>query len=156
MDESFALSTLADADLLSQAGGTTVVDSVIVSSIKVAIAIAELNDTDGPIVLGVAHSDYTDPEIEEWIEATASWDFGDKIAEERAKRRCRMLAIIDSGGLTVSGAVSAFNGAMRKFKLNFRLMEGDSLNFWAYNRSGKVLTTGSIVKITGVANCRII
>ncbi len=153
LDESFALATLAAADVISQQGGTAVVDSTRVTSIKVGIGVANLDEADGPVVIGVAHSDYTDPEIEEWMEATASWDLGDKIAQERRKRRCRILATLTPD--VASGGAQAFNGAQRKFKLNMLLSEGDSLNFFAYNRGAATMQTGAEVKVTGNANCRI-
>ncbi len=81
----------------------------------------------GPFVVGVAHSDYTDTEIEEWIETTGSWDRGDLIAREKQRRKCRKIGVFAEGG-------ALNDGKPIRVKLGFALEEGDTLAIWVYNQ----------------------
>lgn len=105
---------------------------------------------EGPIEVGVAHSDYSDTEIEEWIEANGSWNQGDKIQQERAKRKCRRVGIF-----ALQDASEVLNdGKPIRTKCGWMLEEDQTLKVWAYNRSGATLTTGTVVKCDGTCYLR--
>lgn len=95
------------------------------------------------IFCGIAHSDYTDPEIEQWIESTGGVDFGNLIDGEISRRLIRNI-----GGMIAPDVPSLrFNQ-----KLNWRLDEGDNLNIFVYNRSPDPLNTGSELVMMGEMN----
>ncbi len=105
---------------------------------------------DGPMVVGLAHNDYTAAEIEEFIEASASWDSGDKIANERRKRKIRIVGIFP-----LAAADEVLNdGRPLKTKLGFVVEIGNTLKVWAYNPSTGTIATGVVVNITGGINSR--
>ncbi len=91
INEDADLTTLA-ANTSVKNGLTTVVDdSTWVSSIKATWSMTGFTPTNnaGPIYVGVAHNDYTNAEIQEWIENTGAWNAGDLQSQEIAKRKIR-------------------------------------------------------------------
>ncbi len=95
------------------------------------------------IYCGIAHSDYTSAEIEEWIESTGGVDFGNLIDGEISRRLIRNI-----GGMIAPDVPSLrFNQ-----KLNWRLDDGDSLNIFVYNRGPDPLNTGSELIMMGEMN----
>ncbi len=149
---SLNMTTLAAKALTSQ---TTqlLVDTARVSSVKAAYGITGLTIADGvgPFLFGVAHSDYTNAEIEGYIEAGNSWDIGDMVNREIRSRRVKTIGAI--GSLESLGAMVFNEGRMKKTKLNWRLSEGDSLDFWVYNMGDQpVATTVPVFTAFGDAN----
>ncbi len=65
-----SLGTLAGDTLLSGAVPDSVTEKAWLSSVKCAWALRNYTVAagDGPIHVGVAHNDYTDAEIEAWVE----------------------------------------------------------------------------------------
>ncbi len=101
---------------------------------------------EGPVTVGYAHSDYTQTEIKECLEAFASVDQGDKIARERTSRLVRIVGTISLG----SGANRLNNGMPVKTKLNWLINIGDSVNIFSFNENtSTALTTGAIVNHQG-------
>ncbi len=131
-----------------------VVDTTRVSSVKCVYALANwtpIADV-GPIMFGWAHSDYTNAEIEGFLEAAASWDLGDKIAKEVRSRLVRIVGVFDLPQ-AVTDAVRVNDGRPIRTKLNWMLAEGDTLSLWAYNMGdGSVATTVPNVHAFGTAN----
>ncbi len=137
-------------------GGTLAADDVTVTliadvftesrrvlSVLLTIAMEGLTAGDGPIEVGVAHSDYTSTEIEEALEAGGAWDEGNLVAQEQAKRRVRRIGVL-------TGEETALNeGQPIKVRLNWLIATGDTLQFWMRNR-GIQLTTGMEVAFSGV------
>lgn len=105
---------------------------------------------EGPIVVGVAHSDYTDAEIEEVLENVGSWDEGDMIDQEKARRLVRRIGQINSPATAEDGLLN--DGKPLKIKLNWLLTTGQTLSFFAFNKGGSSLTTGSYLVVEGHAN----
>jgi len=128
-------------------------DKVRVSSVKLNFVWDDMTGTggganeDGPLMVGVAHGDYTATEVKEYIEATTSIDFDDKIAAERSRRMIRII-----GTLSAMQISDPANGGLRKTKLNWTLGEASTLNMFAYNTGGAALTTGSQLSCNGHAN----
>ncbi len=100
--------------------------------------------TAGDVIhVGVAHSDYSSAEIEEWIESTGGVDFGNLIDGEISRRLIR----------NIGGMLGGEEGRLRfNIKLNWRLDDGDSLNIWVYNRAPDPLNTGSELVFMGEMN----
>ena len=148
LDAALSLGTLANADLISGDlfSGDVVDDDTYMISTKLSWGIDDLTDGQGPILVGIAHGDYTDAEIEEWIEASNSLGSGNMIEKERSRRKCRRVGMFSG-----SGPVETLNdGKPISTKLRFMLSTGQNLKFWAYNKSGSSLsTTVPVVRING-------
>ncbi len=73
------MTTLAAKTLVSQSS-ETVVDTARIGTVKATYGMTGLTPADrvGPFLFGVAHSDYTNTDIEVFIEQAGSWDLGDK------------------------------------------------------------------------------
>ncbi len=149
VNETLSLGTLAATTLVGVDFDEAVNERTLVSSI---VATWALSDTTiaanrGPVLVGVAHSDYTDAEIEAVIELTDSWDEGNKTQQEIAKRLVRKI-----GTLTADGQIAVLNdGRPIKTKLNWILNQGQTLRLWAYNTGTAALDAGA-VRIEGHAN----
>ncbi len=99
----------------------------------------------GPIVVGIAHNDYTDVEIAENLNQTGMEDPGDKIAQEHGRRLVRR-----SGQFGGGSANEALNdGKSIRTKAGWVLQDGFAPAFWAQNKSGAALTTGAAVRVLG-------
>ncbi len=114
-----------------------------VLSVEATYGMEDLAAGDGPISVGIAHSDYTAAEIEETLEAAGAWDEGNKVAQEQAKRLVREV------GLLTEQETSLNEGQPVKTRLNWRIATGDTLTWWIRNR-GDDLTTGMEVVVQGV------
>ncbi len=156
IDEEFSLGTLAAKTLASTLFDEVVTETTLVSSIVATWALANVTPiaNQGPVLVGVAHSDYTDPEIEEFIEATGSWSPADMIQQEISKRKIRRIGIfilfVEATPLTIN---TLNNGRPIKTKLNWTLNTGQTLRLWAYNLgSAAFATTTPNVDAQGHAN----
>ncbi len=105
----------------------------------------------GPITVGVCHADYTNAEIEEWIENTGSWSQSDLVQQEVAGRKIRIVGQFPSpSGL---GSQTLNDGKPITTKLNWLLLTGATLKFFWYNEgSGALDTTDPTVHVNGHAN----
>jgi len=154
VDEEVALTTLASKDVVSAIFDETVNERTLVTSIVAAYALGNWTDiaNAGPIVFGVAHSDYNDAEIEEFLENTGQWNEGNQVSQEISKRKIRQVGILTGGA--AASEVSEFNdGRQKKTKLNWILLQGQSLRLWAYNAgSAPVATTAPSLTANGHVN----
>lgn len=144
-----SVASLANLDAVSaQASGTFTTNKFLISS-DFAWNTQDKTDNVGPIICGLAHGDYTAAEIEEWIEATASTDDADMIANERRKRKIRWVG-------TFPGEITeeALNDGMPiHTKLGWVQQEETSLSLWAYNLGGVTITAGNVLA-TGILHTR--
>ncbi len=143
VNEKTVVGTLAAATLVTTAFDESVTETALVSSIVATYAMQGVTATDnaGPILVGIAHEDYTAAEIEEYIENTGSWDEGNKIQQEVAKRLVRRIGMFTETGQDLSWM--ALNGGRPiKTKLNWILTTGKGLQLWAYN-TGLAAMVGS-------------
>ncbi len=99
---------------------------------------------EGPIIVGIAHSDYTVGEIKEALESTLSISQGDKIAAEKSNRLVRIVGTF--GG---QPNVPLNDGKPIRTRLNWLMTIGDQAVVFAYNDSGSALTTGAVVNVNG-------
>ncbi len=143
VDEVLSLGTLASLTLVADTWDESPEEKTLISSIVCTWTLDQLTSPQGPIIFGVAHSDYSDAEIEAVIENVASWDQGSKVEQEIAKRLVRQIGVFVSDVGTTGPLTDVVwnDGRPMKTKLNWRLNTGDTLKMWAYNTSGTALST---------------
>jgi len=154
VDTKFSLTTLAATTAVKQDFDNVVNERTLVSSIVATYSLENLTPAaaDGPIMVGLAHSDYTVAEIEAVIEATGSWNEGDKVAQEIAKRQVRRIGVFADPQLAEQAMVLN-DGKPIKTKLNWILLQGQTVAVWAYNMGSSALaTTVPVLLINGHAN----
>ncbi len=142
VDEELALSTLAAKTLVLVGFDEAVDERTLVASIDAIYSIQGMTpqELDGPIMVGIAHGDYTAAEIEEWIENTGSWSEGDQVGTERANRKIRTIGIFQ-GPSNINEAQVLNDGKKIKTRLNWILNAGLTLDLWAYNLGSSALAT---------------
>ncbi len=153
VDELLDLGTLAARTLTVGPFDDTVLERTRISSLVATWSLSSLTggDSIGPILVGVAHSDYSSAEIEEVIENTGSWNEGNLVEREVAMRKVR---IVGQMGRSAVGETSYLNeGQVVKTKLNWILPAGSTLDLWAYNLGTVALaTTDPDLHVEGHAN----
>ncbi len=152
VNESLSLGTLAQGALVSDLWDESVNEKSICTSIKCTWSLDNLTGSQGPIEFGVAHSDYSDAEILEVISNTGSWDSGDKISQERAKRLVRKIGVFVSEENAGTIDVRFNDGRSVRTKLNWKLATGDTLRMWALNKGSQLSSTVPVVICEGQAN----
>ncbi len=109
----------------------------------------------GPVLVGIAHSDYSDAEIEAWIEQTTGWTEGDLVAAEVRRRKVRKVGIFGSpagAGIAAEAAVLKDGEAIRT-KLGWQLTTSQTLRVWGYNLGTQAFaTTSPQIQVQGHAN----
>ncbi len=146
--ESAAVGVVATGEVSSTVLSDTVNERTRISSVAAVYGVRDFTAGEGPITFGWAHSDYTNAEIEEALEAITSWDLGDKVAREHADRLVRIVGEFDL--IQATGEKFA-DGRVVKTKLNWTLEEGDTLKSFVYAKGG-ALQTGGILSIQGHCN----
>ncbi len=154
VNETLGLGTLAGRTLVSDIFDNVVNERTLVSSIECIYSMTNFTaaSDSGPIVVGIAHSDYTDAEIQAVLDATLSWNEGDLVAQEVVNRKVRKIGIFETPP-NASTAVRLNDGRKIKTKLNWTLLQGQSLRVWAFNLGGTALaTTAPAIFCEGKAN----
>ncbi len=138
-----ALGTLASDTAITAAltGNSTVPYRVI--SIESTWNMIGGTGVDGPVTLGYAHSDYTVTEIKEALEAGASIDPGNKIANEQSNRLIRIVGSVDAAQNRLN------DGRPIKTRLNWAISIGQAVNMFAFNEEAAALSTGAVVHLAG-------
>ncbi len=156
VDESIPLGTLASRTLVLTAFDETVVERTFISSVVATWRLADMTQGAGigPIMVGLAHSDYSAAEIEEWIETTGSWNEGDLVqTREVARRLIKTVGVFGDADVDGVGIAHLRNGNPITTKLKWILTTGDTVDAWAYNLGGNPLaTTTPTVFLQGHAN----
>ncbi len=152
----FDLGALATLDAIAATLEGVVEERTFASSIVATWALADATVVadDGPIIVGVAHGDYTAVEIEEFIENAGSWTEGNLVAQEIAKRKIRIVGVFEmiAAGAQASQTYVLNDGKPIKTKLGWILTTGQSLDIWAYNSGTDTWTTASHVQVYGHVN----
>ncbi len=143
VDEVLSLGTLAPKTLIGADFDETPDEAVYCSSLVANHTIDQWTPAAdrGPILVGVAHADYSDAQIEAWIEATNSWKVGDIVATREVGRR-----LIRKIGVLVTPTSSTFATVMNDgkpvtTKLGWHLATGDTIKQWAYNMGSAAFGT---------------
>ncbi len=155
IDHTLALATLGSLDVIGSVVGDTVTETAWCSSIRCTYTLGGFTPAagDGPIMVGVAHSDYTDAEIEGWIENNASWNQSNLVAQEIAKRKIRRIGVFQTEFDDTILTQSVLNdGKPITTKCGWLLGSAQTLRFWAFNMGSSSLTTGTLYKVEGFAN----
>lgn len=154
VEEELLLSTLAGKTVIKELFDQTVNERTWVSSVKATWSLSNLTEgfSEGPITVGIAHSDYNAGEIEAWLEATQSWNEGDLVAQEVARRRIRLVGTFDTPDQALG--ISTLNeGREITTKAGFMLLQGQTVAMWAYNSGSNALqTTSAELTVVGHAN----
>ncbi len=153
IDETLNLTTLGAGTLVSTQFDNVVDDRTLVSSILSSWSLDDftVGSGIGPVMCGVAHSDYTDAEIQAVIDATESWNESDLVAKEVANRKVRRIGVFQSPA--AAGFISLNDGKPIKTKLNWSLAEGQTLRLWAFNMGTVAIgTTVPTLHAQGHAN----
>ncbi len=154
IDDQLSIGTLSTKDAALAALAGVVNERTFVSSIKASWALTDWTVTaaDGPIVVGIAHGDYTAAEIEEWLENSGGWNEGDLVAQEIAKRKIRRVGVFATSGVTATDTDVLEEGRQITTKCGWILLQGQTLSIWAYNMGESAPATGAIVRVQGHAN----
>ncbi len=154
IDSALTIGTLAGNTAVGVDSNGVVNERTLVSSMVVQHSLANVTliAEVGPLRVGVAHSDYSDAEIEAWIENTGSWNEGDKVSQEIARRKIKDIGTFEMrDGATAVEVLN--NGKPIKTKLNWILLQGQTLRFWVFNEGSSAFsTTSPDYDISGHAN----
>ncbi len=150
VDESAAIGALATNVVGKSDLNSTVDNDMWFMSHRGPWSMEQHTPGEGPITVGLAHGDYTAAEIEECLEAQASWDEGDKVAQEQARRKVRTVGIFPG----VAALEVLNDGRPIKTKLGFRVQIGETLSLWFWNKDSATLTTGTMIETQGGISAR--
>ncbi len=143
---SVSVAGLAAGDVVKTDHGSVVVDRVYALWAKGVWSMQKNVAGDGPLMVGLAHGDYTAAEIEEALEAAASWDRSDKIAVEQAQRKVRR-----SGTFDGVATEEKLNQGMPYFqKLGFIIEDGETVSMWARNTDSTARGGSPTVNFNGI------
>ncbi len=154
VDEKLSLTTLGAATAVGEDFDQVVNERTLVTSIVASYSMLNMTAAaaDGPILVGVAHSDYTDTEIQEFLTATTGWDEGNKVAQEQMSRKIRRIGTFQNPPDITTPAVLN-DGRQIKTKLNWILLQGQTLQLWAFNQGSSAFdTTVPVVHAAGHVN----
>ncbi len=155
IDEVTSLGTLGSKTLIGANFDEASDEGVFISSLVAAYTIDQWTPVSdvGPVLVGVAHSDYSDAQIEAWIESTSSWEVGDIVATREVGRRLIRKIGILLGPIDAVQQTQLQNGRMIKTKIGWNLATGDTLKLWAYNMGAAAFaTTNPNLRMQGHAN----
>ncbi len=149
-----ALGALATKDLIAVPTSETTSERMWLSSVVATWSLKDLASVvdDGPIIVGLAHGDYSAAEIEEFLENTGSWAEGSLQAQEVAKRKIRIVGTFQQQQGDVVATQVLNDGKEIRTKCNWILTTGKAIDFWAYNAGADAITTGSNLHVYGHAN----
>ncbi len=153
-DERTLLTTLAARTLFGAVFDDAVTERTYASSIVATYTMDNWTPIveAGPIMVGVAHSDYTDAEVEAVIENLGSWEEGSLVEQEIAKRKVRVIGIFDTPE-GIEDTIPLNEGRPIKTKLGWILLGGQTLRLWGYNLGqAAVATTVPNVYCQGYVN----
>jgi len=149
-----ALGTLAANDLIKLDVADAVSEKAYCTSVNLSWSLANFIPTAnaGPILVGIAHSDYTAAEIEEWIENLFSWNQGDKVQQEVAGRLIRRVGVLTPAGEGLLLSTTLNDGKPVRTKAKWQLVTGQTIALWYYNMGSVALAGDSVVETVGFAN----
>lgn len=155
VDEELSAAALASKDVVGAVFDEVTGERMKCSSLVAAWSMENFTPGAGvgPIVVGVAHGDYTDAEIEEYLENSGQWDRGNMVSQEISRRKIRVVGALGGDVDTAAEISRLANGRLIKTKLNWILQEGQTLRIWAFNMGSQpVATTAPSVTAVGHVN----
>jgi len=145
------------AKALIKTAMSEIADSDFIATSVIATYTAQVEQAADPnglsnIALGLAKSDYTAQEIEEWIENSSGFKRANLIAQEISKRMIKNIGVFQPETRVLAEHVNMElnDGMPVKTRLNWRIMEQTTLSFWIYNGGGTAIVT------SGNQKCRVI
>ncbi len=153
ISEDNLLTTLAAKTGVKNAVTDVVTEPAWLSSVKASWALKNNTVTAGagPILVGIAHVDYTLAEIEEWLENAQSWSVHDLRQQEIARRKIRKVGIFPN--LDELGSQVLNDGKPIRTKCGWMINTGDTIAIWAYNTGTTAIATSApILHTEGHAN----
>jgi len=133
---------------------STVVEKAYCTSVDAAWSMQDFTPGvgRGPIMVGLGHTDYTNAEIEEYIENVGSWDEGNLIQQEVSKRKIRIVGIFPTP-VDATHTVVLNDGKLIHTKMGIMLQTGQTLEVFAYNLgTASMATTTPRVTARGTAH----
>lgn len=155
VDHKLQLGTLAPQTLVGSSIADVVTEKAFLSSLRASWSLDNFTPgaNIGPILVGIAHSDYSDAEVEEWLESTTNWNQGDKVAQEQGRRKARIVGQFEISPTGAASWVALNDGRQTTTKAKWQLITGQTVKIWAYNAgSAAVATTDPQVRVQGHAN----
>jgi len=149
-EKQLTVGALASQTVIKDDLAQVLLDDVYAISADVYVAVANHTVNEGPIEVGLCHSDYSGAEVEEYLEVTDSWDFSNQTEQEKRRRKVRRIGFLDGAGITEK----LNDGVKTRVPLKFPLQEGMTLGVWAFNKDSTVLTTGTLITFTGQIYCK--
>ena len=133
--------------------GDVVTEKAYITSVVLKWALQSLAATDdmGPVLVGVAHSDYTATEIDEWIANLGSWEESDKVGQEIGRRLIREVGLFEMPADITEIAVLNDGKAIRT-KCGWMLATGQTIAIWARNTGTTDLAGSPTIHASGHAN----
>ncbi len=159
IDDRVTAATLAPNTLVGLNVTKVTIDTCRISSIRATWSLLNFTPVNNSmVVVGVAHSDYTDAEVEGWLESAGSWDRGNTTAREVRSRMCRIVGTFRIGATGSAADVAVLNdGRPIKTKLNWLLTEGQTIKLWVFNGGAAAYaTTVPVLEVQGKANLWIV
>ncbi len=155
IDDNLDLGTLATKVLVGVKLAGTLDEEAYISSLKGTWSLSDFTEIAdvGPILVGIAHGDYSDAEIEAFIENSGSWKSGDLVAQEVAKRKIRIVGAFGTRGQDAVQSSLLNDGKPITTKCGWVMKTGETIRMWAYNMgTAAVATTDPTVNLYGHAN----
>lgn len=154
VEEVLDIGALATRTAISEAMDSTVDEKTLVSSIQATWSLSNWTAApdDGPLTVGIAHSDYSSAEIEECLENIGGWSRGDLVSQEQSKRLVRIIGTFNTESGASTGVYVLNDGKPIKAKLNWTLVTGQTLQLFVYNSGPSALTTGADLTVVGHVN----
>ncbi len=112
-------------------------------TVKATWSITDLTANDGPITVGLAHSDYSVAEIKEALLATNAIDVGNMVAQEHANRKVRVVGTLNEVRESLN------NGEPISTRLNWLIGINQTVVAFAFNEGAALLSTGAVLDIVG-------
>ncbi len=142
-------------DIGSLVNGTVTVSALVDLTQDAFIIAADLTWTifgldllDGPVDVGLCHSDYTVTEVKEGLDASPAND-SDKIAIERSRRQIRVAGTFKTPENTGSGQVLN-DGNKKRTKCGWYVSNSKEVNIFAQNIGTPALTVDTTISVAGV------
>jgi len=146
-----AFGALGPKVLAGQDFPEVVVEKTWCSSIDVAWTLSNVTPVAdaGPILVGVAHNDYTNAEVEEFLENVNSWDRSDLVqSREIGKRFVRQIGIFEMPD-SVTDSVRLNDGRKIHTKIGWMLQSGQTLKMFSYNLGAVGMSGASAPNVAG-------